>query len=197
MGAERQCERKGLHGEDATTPGRGAGAPHRRPPGARFSAGWGSGPPGGTGRSGLCFPALALPQRALRTARRFKVGPPDQFGEGARFFEEKRVFVLRERNTFHAISAVCTHLGCTVKMERLNQLKKSAGGRQGIRGTVRIPLPMPRIEVLRRRHQLLRAGAEATGAFQTGSVPGRRPAGGGQSQIADQDFRLDGLTSQG
>jgi menaquinol-cytochrome c reductase iron-sulfur subunit len=62
---------------------------------------------------------------------RFKIGPPDQFSEGARFFENERVFVLRERNTFHAISAVCTHLGCTVKMERVNQLKKvQAGGRE-------------------------------------------------------------------
>jgi menaquinol-cytochrome c reductase iron-sulfur subunit len=55
---------------------------------------------------------------------RFKVGTADQFGEGAKFLEDKKVFVFREQNTFYAISAVCTHLGCTVKRERLNQPKK-------------------------------------------------------------------------
>jgi len=65
-----------------------------------------------------------VPNVLYEEPQRFKVGPPDQFGEGARFLEDKRVFVFRERNTFYAISAICTHLGCTVKMERLNQPKK-------------------------------------------------------------------------
>lgn len=56
--------------------------------------------------------------------QRFKVGTPDQFGEGGKFLEDKRLFVFKERNTFYAISASCTHLGCTVKMEKLNQPKK-------------------------------------------------------------------------
>ncbi len=72
-----------------------------------------------------------FPNLLYERPQRFKIGPPDQFGEGARFLESERVFVLRERNTFHVISAVCTHLGCTVKMERLNRLKKvQAGGRE-------------------------------------------------------------------
>ena len=56
--------------------------------------------------------------------RKFKVGTPDQFGEGGKFLEDKRLFVFKERNTFYAISAACTHLGCTVKMQKLNQPKK-------------------------------------------------------------------------
>lgn len=56
--------------------------------------------------------------------QRFKVGTPDQFGEGGKFLEDKRVFVFKERNVFHVISANCTHLGCTVKMQKLNQPKK-------------------------------------------------------------------------
>ncbi len=55
---------------------------------------------------------------------RFKVGTPDQFGEGGKFLEDKRLFVFKERNTFYAVSASCTHLGCTVKMQKLNQPKK-------------------------------------------------------------------------
>lgn len=56
--------------------------------------------------------------------QRFKVGTPDQFGEGGRFLEDKRLFVFRQGKTFYAISAACTHLGCTVKMEKLQQPKK-------------------------------------------------------------------------
>ncbi|MCG3160773.1 MAG: Cytochrome b6-f complex iron-sulfur subunit [Acidobacteria bacterium] len=56
--------------------------------------------------------------------QKFKVGAPDQFGEGGKFLEDKRLFVFKERNTFYAISASCTHLGCTVKMQKLNQPKK-------------------------------------------------------------------------
>lgn len=65
-----------------------------------------------------------VPNVLYEAPQRFKVGTPDQFGEGAKFLEDKRVFVFRERSTFYAISASCTHLGCTVKMERLNQPKK-------------------------------------------------------------------------
>ena len=64
------------------------------------------------------------PNVLYEEARRFKVGAPDQFGEGGKFLEEKRLFVFRQGKTFHAISASCTHLGCTVKMQKLNQSKK-------------------------------------------------------------------------
>lgn len=56
--------------------------------------------------------------------QRFKVGAPDQFSDGGKFLEDKRLFVFKERNTFYAVSATCTHLGCTVKMQRLNQPKR-------------------------------------------------------------------------
>ena len=65
-----------------------------------------------------------LPNVLYEKPQRFKIGTPAQFGEGSRFLEDRRVFIFRERNTFYSISAVCTHLGCTVKMQRLNQPKK-------------------------------------------------------------------------
>jgi menaquinol-cytochrome c reductase iron-sulfur subunit len=65
-----------------------------------------------------------VPNVLYEQPQRFKVGTADQFGEGAKFLEDKKVFIFREGNTFYAISAICTHLGCTVSMQRLNQPKK-------------------------------------------------------------------------
>jgi menaquinol-cytochrome c reductase iron-sulfur subunit len=65
-----------------------------------------------------------VPNVLYEDPQRFKVGPLDQFTEGTKFIEDKRVFIFREKNTLHCISATCTHLGCTVKMQRLNQAKK-------------------------------------------------------------------------
>lgn len=69
------------------------------------------------------FVRSLVPNVLYEQAQRFKAGSLDSFPEGATFLEEHRVFVVREQNTFHAISAVCTHLGCTVKMVNLNQPK--------------------------------------------------------------------------
>jgi len=65
-----------------------------------------------------------VPNVLYEEPQRFKAGLPDQFPEGATFIEDRRVFVFREQKTFYAVSAVCTHLGCTVKMINLSQPKK-------------------------------------------------------------------------
>ncbi len=58
-----------------------------------------------------------------------KLGPPAEFPDGMKFLPEQRLFVFREGNTFHAISAVCTHLGCTVRAEALSQVQvRKVGG---------------------------------------------------------------------
>lgn len=64
-----------------------------------------------------------VPNVLYEQPQRFKAGPPDAFPEGATFLEDHRVFIFRENKTFHAVSAVCTHLGCTVKMVNLTQPK--------------------------------------------------------------------------
>ena len=46
-----------------------------------------------------------------------KLGAPADFPDGLKFLPDQRLFVFREGNTFHAISAVCTHLGCNVNHE--------------------------------------------------------------------------------
>ena len=46
---------------------------------------------------------------------RFRAGRPDDYADGSvSFLEEIRVFLLRKGNAYRAVSAVCTHLGCTV-----------------------------------------------------------------------------------
>ena len=76
------------------------------------------------GGQAYAFLRALVPNVLYEDPQRFKVGTPAEFGEGAKFIEDKRVFIFRQKNTFHAISASCTHLGCTVKMQRLNQPKK-------------------------------------------------------------------------
>jgi menaquinol-cytochrome c reductase iron-sulfur subunit len=76
------------------------------------------------GGQAYAFVRSLVPNVLYESPQRFKVGTPDQFNEGPSFLEDKRVFIFRQKNTFHAISAACTHLGCTVKMQRLNQPKK-------------------------------------------------------------------------
>jgi cytochrome b6-f complex iron-sulfur subunit len=45
----------------------------------------------------------------------FKAGKPDDFPDkSVTFLEDERVFIVRRGNTFRCLSAVCTHLGCTV-----------------------------------------------------------------------------------
>lgn len=49
-----------------------------------------------------------------------KIGDPQNFPDGMKFLPDQRLFVFRNGNVFHAISAVCTHLGCTVRAEALS-----------------------------------------------------------------------------
>ena len=45
----------------------------------------------------------------------FKAGKPEDFPDGSvTFLEEERVFLVRKGNAFRCLSAICTHLGCTV-----------------------------------------------------------------------------------
>lgn len=50
-----------------------------------------------------------------------KLGLPAEFPDGLKFLDDLRLFVFRAGNVFHTVSAVCTHLGCTVRAEALTQ----------------------------------------------------------------------------
>jgi menaquinol-cytochrome c reductase iron-sulfur subunit len=64
---------------------------------------------------------------------RVKVGRPESFADGLTFVPDRRVFVARDGKTFRAVSAVCTHLGCTVRAEATEQPDPAdPGGRRQI-----------------------------------------------------------------
>jgi menaquinol-cytochrome c reductase iron-sulfur subunit len=56
-----------------------------------------------------------VPNVLYEPPKRFRIGNPERFQEGVTFLEEHRIFLFRESSSFHAISGICTHLGCTVK----------------------------------------------------------------------------------
>ena len=72
-----------------------------------------------------------VPNVLYEPDRKFKIGTPDKYTEGGTFLEDKRLFVFKNQETFHVISAVCTHLGCTVRMQKLSKPERvTSGGRE-------------------------------------------------------------------
>lgn len=56
-----------------------------------------------------------VPNVLFEPSQIFKAGKPDDFPDGSvTFLEDERVFLVRQGNTYRCLSAVCTHLGCTV-----------------------------------------------------------------------------------
>ena len=56
-----------------------------------------------------------VPNVLYEPGQRFKAGKPDDYPDGSiTFLEDERVYLVRQGNTFRCLSAVCTHLGCTV-----------------------------------------------------------------------------------
>ena len=51
------------------------------------------------------------------TPSRITIGHPGAFPEGLTLVPDARVFVSRRGKRFRVLSAVCTHLGCTVRAE--------------------------------------------------------------------------------
>jgi cytochrome b6-f complex iron-sulfur subunit len=56
-----------------------------------------------------------VPNVLFEPSQAFKAGKPEDYPDGSvTFLEDERVFLIRQGNTFQCLSAVCTHLGCTV-----------------------------------------------------------------------------------
>ncbi|MBD3275810.1 MAG: Rieske 2Fe-2S domain-containing protein [Candidatus Marinimicrobia bacterium] len=50
-----------------------------------------------------------------QSSHRWKIGHPEQFEQGVTFVEQAKTFIVRQDDSMIALSAVCTHLGCTLK----------------------------------------------------------------------------------
>lgn len=66
------------------------------------------------------FGALRLPMPSVfpESNSRVKLGRPDRFQPGtSTYFPKQRLWLYRTDEGFHAISAVCTHLGCVTERD--------------------------------------------------------------------------------
>ena len=70
-----------------------------------------------------------------------KLGLVAEFPDGLKFLPDQRLFVFRQGQTFHAVSAVCTHLGCTVRAEALPNAQTTEVGGSSLRLTHRFQCP--------------------------------------------------------
>ena len=100
-----------------------AGTPPPAEPNSRrdflMKAGLGAGVVALVGQAGASLRSL-VPNVSYDSPTTVKLGAPMDFPDGMKFLPDERLFVFREGRTFHAVSAVCTHLGCTVRAEALS-----------------------------------------------------------------------------
>ncbi len=91
-----------------------------------------------------------LPNVLYEPLKRFKLKQPGQYPQGYTFDADHRLFVVRDQERFHVISAVCTHLGCTVQWREDEFACPCHGSRFSSDGTVTggpAPRPLPWYEV--------------------------------------------------
>ena len=60
---------------------------------------------------------LTKPNVYYEESRKFRVGNPENYPVGfVKKLEEERIHIFSDENGLHAITAVCTHLGCIVAL---------------------------------------------------------------------------------
>lgn len=68
------------------------------------------------GASAAAAGRFMIPNVLYEADTRFKALKPEDYPDGVTFLPGPRVFLIRKGNSFRAVSAVCTHLGCTVNL---------------------------------------------------------------------------------
>jgi len=100
----------------------------------------------GAGVAGIGTQAAAslrslVPNVSYDAPTTVKLGLPAEFPDGLKFLPDQRLFVFREGKALHEHSAVCTHLGCTVRAEALSQPETAQVGGAALRLTHRFLCP--------------------------------------------------------
>ena len=69
-----------------------------------------------TGLAGhaIAWTRALLPNVRYEPPKRRTLGPLDRFPKGRTFLGDEKLFIVRDKRGLRAMSAVCTHLGCTV-----------------------------------------------------------------------------------
>ncbi len=91
-----------------------------------------------------------LPNVLYEPLKRFKLKRPEQYPQGCNFDPDRRLFVVRDQDSFHVVSAICTHLGCTVQWRQTEFACPCHGSHFRADGTVvagPAPRPLPWYEV--------------------------------------------------
>jgi menaquinol-cytochrome c reductase iron-sulfur subunit len=117
-----------------------------------------------------------LPNVSYDAPTTVKVGLPADFPDGMKFLPDQRLFVFREGKVFHAVSAVCTHLGCTVRAEALPQPQTMDVGGAQLRITHRFACPCH--------------GSKYTGDGKVVSGPAPRPLAWFHLSVSPDDGQL-------
>ena len=135
----------------------------------------------GAGMCALAYQGAAsmrslVPNVSYDAPTTVKLGLPADFPDGLKFLPDQRLFVFREGNVFHAISAVCTHLGCTVRAEALSQPETKTVDGSPLRLTHRFACPCH--------------GSRYTGDGKVVSGPAPRPLAWFHLSVSTDDGQL-------
>lgn len=135
----------------------------------------------GAGVAAIATQAIAslralVPNVSYDAPTTVKLGMPAEFPDGLKFLSDERLYVFREGSTFHAISAVCTHLGCTVRAEALSNPQTADVGGAPLRLTHRFLCPCH--------------GSEYTGEGTNVAGPAPKPLAWYRLVVAPDDGQL-------
>ena len=103
----------------------------------------------------LGFLRFLFPRVLFEPPTQFKAGLPADYAVGAvdtRFVASQRGWIIREENGFYALSAICTHLGCTPAwLATENKFKCPCHGsgfrRTGVNFEGPAPRPLERVRI--------------------------------------------------